>query len=199
MKKYIYLLIAGIFVTTFLPGQCSVSITSLSSSGMTVVAHASGIGNMNPGYAWDWDDSTATTYGANASHAYLYARGYQICVTYTDTVNPFNCIANDCDSIYLFSANSVEENIPLKVDLKAGPNPFTSSLHISLVSNKTIRTELSVYDMTGKEVEKIYTGETDPGIHIYTWKPENLSNGIYFLQTKTGDTIQTRKIVYTGE
>ena len=60
---------------------------------------------------------------------------------------------------------------------------------------------LKVYDILGNEVaalvnEELPAGEYEVEFNSHSDEGRNLSTGIYFYQLKTGEFIQTKKMVY---
>ncbi|MCK4544433.1 T9SS type A sorting domain-containing protein, partial [candidate division WOR-3 bacterium] len=79
------------------------------------------------------------------------------------------------------------------------PNPFAKSTTIRYSVDKTREVKIRIYDIAGKEVCTLFDGKVDPGIHQVTWSGMNSKGkvpaGIYFCQLKSGNKIQSRKIV----
>jgi len=198
--KFYFLLLVSVFaINSKIQAQCSVAINSLIVNGMSVSASASGTGDQYPYYTWDWDDSTH--YGSQnsyATHTYATTGGYNVCVTYSDSANPFSCIAQDCDSLYIGTVNGIPAET-VKAEIKTMPNPFDATLNISLTLNQLTSVHIAIYDITGKQVEKIQDGQLQAGIHLLSWKPEALEDGIYFVEIRAGQTVQTKKIVHTTQ
>lgn len=55
--------------------------------------------------------------------------------------------------------------------------------------------DISLYDVSGKKVKRIYSGETASGIHSLLWNPHGLSPGVYFYNLSIGSKFITRKII----
>ena len=60
------------------------------------------------------------------------------------------------------------------------PNPFNPSTKVSFNISSVSKVKLSVYDMTGREVEKIVNSVLSAGNYDYEWNAGNLSSGTYF-------------------
>jgi subtilisin family serine protease len=66
------------------------------------------------------------------------------------------------------------------------PNPVVSQAGFSLYLPSAGQIELCVYDIAGRSVSTIYTGELASGSHSYLWTiPENMGNGLYFVRALT--------------
>ncbi|HAD33855.1 MAG TPA: hypothetical protein DCF44_05075 [Chitinophagaceae bacterium] len=76
--------------------------------------------------------------------------------------------------------------------LEIYPNPTSSSIRIKNLFSTFEQSAFILYDMTGRVVMKhqipngIFTFELDLGM---------LANGVYQLQIRTANTLQTRKII----
>jgi len=66
------------------------------------------------------------------------------------------------------------------------PNPATSYASFSLFLPSTGQVELNVFDVAGRAVAEIQSGQLASGSHSFQWSiPENLGNGIYFVRAVT--------------
>lgn len=54
---------------------------------------------------------------------------------------------------------------------------------------------LEVYDVLGNEIETLVNEEKPAGTYEITWYPENLPSGVYFYQLRSGEFVQTRKMI----
>jgi len=70
----------------------------------------------------------------------------------------------------------------------AYPNPFISSIHISIPSETD---NAVIMDICGRTIDRIHLA---PGIREFVWKPETVQNGVYFVHYGK----KTRKILYLG-
>ena len=59
------------------------------------------------------------------------------------------------------------------------PNPFNASTTISFATPEKASLELTVYDIEGRMVEKLFSGEVLSGTHNAAWNA-NVSSGLYF-------------------
>ena len=79
--------------------------------------------------------------------------------------------------------------------LKVSPNPIISSAVIEFPIQEKGYTYLSLYNISGQEVQILLNGELKKGNHKIDWKVENLNEGLYFLKRITKDNSQTQKIL----
>jgi hypothetical protein len=97
-------------------------------------------------------------------------------------------------------ATSISESIagPAKVyELSTNyPNPFNPSTKIELRLNKAAEVDLTVYDLRGREVTSLLSGNQKPGSYELTFDGGGLSSGVYFYTMKIdGRAVQTHKML----
>ena len=102
-----------------------------------------------------------------------------------------------------FSSNvvvSVEEDetakIPDEFYLSQNfPNPFNPETTIQFGVKKSCRVVLKVYDVLGREVEKLVDENYQPGQYRINFKAFELSTGLYFYEILMQDFRQVKKMV----
>ena len=52
-----------------------------------------------------------------------------------------------------------------------------------------------MFDLKGREVEKIINGYIESGHYEINWNASRFSSGVYFLQMETGKSSITRKMI----
>lgn len=67
------------------------------------------------------------------------------------------------------------------------PNPFNPTTSINYDIPKSTYVKLSVYDITGKEVETLVNKNLQAGKYRADWNASRYSSGIYFARIETGD------------
>ena len=55
---------------------------------------------------------------------------------------------------------------------------------------------LTVYDITGKEVQTLLPRRLNQGQHLLKWNVKNLSSGPYFIMIQSGNTKKIKKVTY---
>jgi hypothetical protein len=80
------------------------------------------------------------------------------------------------------------------------PNPFGRGTTISYTLPVKSSVDLSVYDITGREVASLLEGEMDAGYHTLSWDGKDnsgnsVSAGVYFYRLQASDVTKTRKLV----
>lgn len=84
--------------------------------------------------------------------------------------------------------------VPTEFSFSAFPNPFNSTLSISLTLPAHDRVEITLYNLLGREVDIIHRGRLDNTTLSYT-APPTLASGIYFLRAATTSQTQMQKVV----
>jgi hypothetical protein len=58
-----------------------------------------------------------------------------------------------------------------------------------------VLTTLKVYDILGREIQTLVNEKLNPGTYEVTFDGSNLASGIYFYQLKSGNFIETKKML----
>ncbi len=95
--------------------------------------------------------------------------------------------------IGLISNNS---NVPESFRLYQNyPNPFNPMTNINFDIIKSGNVKLTVFDITGKEVETLVNGNLSPGSYTYEFDASNRASGIYFYRLETREFTGIKKMV----
>ncbi len=78
--------------------------------------------------------------------------------------------------------------------IRVYPNPFNSTLSISLTIPPHQETTLGLYDLLGQEVDVVYRGRLSSSTISYV-APAALSSGVYFLRAASGERSVLVKVV----
>ncbi|HSW53761.1 MAG TPA: T9SS type A sorting domain-containing protein [Ignavibacteriaceae bacterium] len=106
------------------------------------------------------------------------------------------CIINGVQYGTIVSVENENENLhPSEYILNNFPNPFNSqtTIHFYLPSSTFIT--LSIYDILGNEIERLYSGEEREGQYYKVWNPKDVTSGLYFVVMRTNETQITHKIL----
>ncbi len=88
------------------------------------------------------------------------------------------------------------DQIPLDFSLKQNyPNPFNPSTRIGFSVAKTGNVELNIYNLLGKKVAAVITGEKSAGFHEVTFDASELPSGVYFYKLQSGNSVKTKKML----
>jgi hypothetical protein len=74
-------------------------------------------------------------------------------------------------------------------------NPFNPSTEIVYSIEKVTKATLKVYDILGREVATLVSGEVAPGRHAVTWNAAGLPSGVYLYRLTAGSFVQTKKMM----
>ena len=77
------------------------------------------------------------------------------------------------------------------------PNPFNPTTTIGFnIDGETLQaTSLRIYDILGRLMETLVDEQLGQGIHEIQWNAANQPSGIYFIQLRSRDFIQTQKAI----
>ena len=101
-----------------------------------------------------------------------------ICVQHPTGIQP---ITNGIPRVYSLAQNY--------------PNPFNPSTKISFALPKAGNVELKIYDILGREVTTLVNEFRIAGNYTVDFNAANLASGVYFYRIKSGDFIDTKKMV----
>lgn len=77
------------------------------------------------------------------------------------------------------------------------PNPFNPSTKISYAIAKDEYVTLNVYNVAGKEVERLVNGQRSAGEYSVSFNASELPSGVYFYKLTAGSFTQIKKMVLT--
>lgn len=75
------------------------------------------------------------------------------------------------------------------------PNPFNPETKIKFSLDKSGQTKLVVYDVMGREVKTLLDEYKNAGDYEITFRPTNLSSGVFYYKLQQNDCINIRKMV----
>jgi hypothetical protein len=86
--------------------------------------------------------------------------------------------------------------IPFEAELKQNyPNPFNPSTIISFSLPRKAFVTLKIYDLLGREITTLISGELQAGNHFQRWNAVNIPSGIYFYCLQAGSFKETKKVI----
>ena len=74
------------------------------------------------------------------------------------------------------------------------PNPFNPTTVISYELPQSANVRLEVYDMAGRQVATLVSGQVAAGRHTVNFDASRLSSGVYLYRLQAGSSVQTRKL-----
>lgn len=109
------------------------------------------------------------------------------------------CVINGVvygDTSMLVGINQISTEIPTEFTLKQNfPNPFNPATKIVFSIPEAFYTNVTIFDITGKEIEIIVNENLGPGTYEAIWNAENLPSGVYYYKLSAGDYTETKKMV----
>ncbi|HEY5123242.1 MAG TPA: T9SS type A sorting domain-containing protein [Ignavibacteria bacterium] len=96
----------------------------------------------------------------------------------------------------------VSTELPTKYSLYQNyPNPFNPTTKIKFDIAPLSRgaggvlTSLKVFDITGREIQTLVNEKLNPGTYEVTFDGSNYASGVYFYQLRSGEFVETKKLV----
>ena len=77
----------------------------------------------------------------------------------------------------------------------ASPNPFNSSVKLSMYLPKVDHVSLSIFDVNGREVSRLIDGDVGAGNQTFVWNASDFPAGVYVVRMEAGDALEMRKVV----
>ena len=130
------------------------------------------------------------------------ATGSKLIDAGTNVGLPYNGTAPDLGAFEYGTATSVnnerETTLPTTFTLSQNyPNPFNPTTSFEFRVSDSGFITLKIYDVLGREVATLVSGEQAIGVHRVEFNASVLSSGIYFAQLQAGQFTRTIKIVLT--
>jgi len=125
----------------------------------------------------------------------------QITIESNDSSNPTVIIPCTLTVESIVGIDEPAENIPTSFALDQNyPNPFNPGTEISFALPAKSDVNLTIYDLLGRRVKTLISGELDAGYHSVAWNGDDssgksVSSGLYFYKIETGDFRMTRKMI----
>jgi hypothetical protein len=89
---------------------------------------------------------------------------------------------------------STDEVQPEIFSLSAFPNPASESVRVKYKVSSEENVRLSVIDITGKEIEEVFSGKKGRGYHDLVFDAKNLQSGIYVMMLRTSNDYRQIKL-----
>ena len=103
----------------------------------------------------------------------------------------------DLDNITFSLVTSVATgNAPTRFQLFDNyPNPFNPSTTIAFTLPSKYFVKLKIFDVIGREVATIFSGEMEAGNYSRQWNAEGFPSGVYFYRLEAGNFVDVKKLV----
>lgn len=80
-------------------------------------------------------------------------------------------------------------------EFSVSPNPFNNRSVVSFSLPKDMDVRLTIYDVTGREVQSLVNGHLSSGEHSVVWDAKKMASGIYFARLDNGKIQKTQKML----
>ncbi len=94
------------------------------------------------------------------------------------------------------SAPLPDEVLPTEFSLTgAFPNPFNAVTRLTYGLPAAGKINLSIYDINGREIATLFSGDQAAGMHSISWNAEGVPSGVYFCRLSTATQSHSQKVV----
>jgi len=100
------------------------------------------------------------------------------------------------DAIMLTKITEVKDDDVIVWDYKLFqnyPNPFNMKTTLPFEIPKRSEVTISLYNIKGQLVERLFKGIKSPGYHLISWNAIDKPSGIYFIKFQAGEVTQVKK------
>ncbi|HPN39379.1 MAG TPA: T9SS type A sorting domain-containing protein [Melioribacteraceae bacterium] len=99
-----------------------------------------------------------------------------------------------------YYSNTIKVGVTAKQILEVKPNfpnPFNPSTEITVNMLEDAEVEIVIFDITGKEIERLYNGLLNKGLHIFKFNGSDYPSGIYLCKVSSGQVLKVQKMILT--
>ncbi len=82
-----------------------------------------------------------------------------------------------------------------KINLQTYPNPFVKSISIDFDLDKSITCRLSVLNLLGNQIARLFNGTLEQGPHSFEWNAKDATSGAYFLRIEVGEKSEMKMLL----
>jgi photosystem II stability/assembly factor-like uncharacterized protein len=90
-----------------------------------------------------------------------------------------------------FPIANVLQTVSPDNSLSSFPNPFNKSTTINFTSKYTGQSQITIVNLLGEEVARLYSGYLEAGEHTFTWDAHSFSDGTYFCVVRMNGKVRT--------
>ena len=116
--------------------------------------------------------------------------------------SPYGAETETAETSFTWNGGNVRTLPSVATLMGNDPNPFqrSTSITFAIPEGRSASYTLSVYDVTGRLVRTVASGQVEPGLHTIAWDGRDSGNrevasGVYLYRLSVGDEISTRKMV----
>lgn len=113
----------------------------------------------------------------------------------TESPSSFDLIVSEVSFTQAQPVAREAEQPGLAIELASNyPNPFRDRTALRFTLPEAAAVALTIYDLLGREVERLADGWHGAGVHEYTWAPGDLPAGLYVYRLQAGSTARARTL-----
>lgn len=141
-------------------------------------------------------NSNIETFAVSDIQSIKFDQGAMILNELDGTVNNWN--VDDIDNYEFDGVANINETITITTDeLNVYPNPSSDQVHINYTSNRSGAITIAVYDMNGRMIEELFSGEHQEATEA-TWNSQQsgmVKSGKYLIRITTESKVITKAII----
>lgn len=100
------------------------------------------------------------------------------------------------NSGFIVGIKNITTSIPTEYSLSQNyPNPFNPATKIKFAIISSSNVKITVYDVTGKEVQTLVNERLQAGTYETTFEGSALTSGVYFYRLQAGDFSETKRMM----
>lgn len=145
-------------------------------------------------WLWDFGDGNTST-EQNPEHTYQDPGTYTVELVVS---GPGGIDTEEkVDLITVEAVTSTQDNLSRASQLLEAvfPNPFTDGTWIRYNMAERGQVQLMVYDLRGKLVDRLFTGQLNPGSYQYWWTNPSVPAGTYLVTIRFGGRVVSKQVV----
>jgi len=77
------------------------------------------------------------------------------------------------------------------------PNPAYETCKVKYVLDQSGEVSIDLFDVTGKLVKQVYSGQTENGLRVLTFDCSDMPQGVYFCRLQSDHLTETQKLIIT--
>jgi hypothetical protein len=121
---------------------------------------------------------------------------YRVRATNSGSNSAYSNIANATTPTAFASAKDTKDQNGVANNFTAWPNPVTSHTTLSFTVDRDQKVQLLVYDLEGKVVDQVYSGNAEAGKkYQFNWNAFSRASRSYIATLKTEKGVFTQKIL----
>jgi spore coat protein A, manganese oxidase len=146
------------------------------------------------------DESSAYAFDATAEPGYVW-HCHILEHEENDMMRPFHVVAAQSSPVMAAKVDARNAATRYTTALaELSPNPCADGGNLKFSLAKPGHIELGIFNVAGQRVNNLASGWYDAGQHTVTWRAssasgEPLAAGVYFVQLRSDEIVQTRKVV----